>query len=363
MHKTALYDRHIGLRARISPFAGWEMPLHYGSQLQEHLTVRQDCGLFDVSHMCVVDFTGGDLLGLLQLILAGDASRLGDGEGRYGLMLNEQGGIIDDLISYRIQSGLFTLVVNAGNREKDLAWIRIHAPAYQVTVTERTDLAVLALQGPNALTRLIEIVPDEWINPIKALPPFHIIEQETWRIARTGYTGEEGFELILPITQVASIWDQLLSIGVAPIGLGARDTLRLEAGMTLYGRDINDQSNPLECGLGWTIAWEPEKRIFIGRHALEPLRTHPDLKKRVGIILTEKGVLRDHQTIFFHGEPIGEITSGGYSPTLEAGIALAIVKREIQPGTPCQVEIRGRMFKARVVRPPFVRMGQSVLRD
>lgn len=363
MFKTALYDQHIGLNARMAPFAGWEMPLHYGSQIQEHHGVRQHCGVFDVSHMGVVDLTGEDTLGLLQLLLACDPASLTNGHGQYGLLLNDRGGVTDDLITYRLHENLFTLVVNAGNREKDLSWLRIHAPAFAVTVTERTDLAILAVQGPQSLQKLTTILPPELANRMAELAPFAILPQQEWRVARTGYTGEDGFELMLPIPQAQPLWLQLLEAGVIPAGLGARDTLRLEAGMSLYGRDMHDKSNPLECGLGWTIAWEPAKRNFIGRHALEPLRNTPTLNKKIGLILEEKGVLRDHQVVFYQGEPMGEITSGGYSPTLEKGIAMAIVKPTLQPGFACQVEVRGRMLNARVVRPPFVRMGQSVLRD
>ncbi|MBF0429088.1 MAG: glycine cleavage system aminomethyltransferase GcvT, partial [Magnetococcales bacterium] len=270
MHKTILHDRHIGLRANMAPFAGWEMPLHYGSQLREHLTVRNGCGIFDVSHMGVVDLTGGDVIGLLQWLLSCDIAPLVDGGGRYGLLLNEQGGITDDLIVYRVNAKRFVLVINAGNREKDVAWIRIHALAHQVTVTERTDLAILAVQGPKSVSHLTSVLPPAMAKPMEALPSFHILEQDGWRIARSGYTGEDGFELMVPLQQAGSLWDRLLHDGVMPSGLGARDTLRLEAGMSLYGRDIHDKSNPLECGLGWTLSWEPVKRNFIGRHALEP---------------------------------------------------------------------------------------------
>ncbi|MBF0340117.1 MAG: glycine cleavage system aminomethyltransferase GcvT [Magnetococcales bacterium] len=363
MHKTVLHDRHIGLGARMAPFAGWDMPLHYGSQIQEHHAVRRACGVFDVSHMGIVDMHGGDVLGMLREILACDAGRLANGAGQYGLMLNERGGVADDLIVYRLQAGLYTLVINAGNREKDLAWMRIHAPAHKVTLTERHDLAILALQGPQAVDHLAEVLPAELAVKAAALPGFHILEQEGWRIARTGYTGEDGFELMIPVNRAGGVWDRLLKSGVAPAGLGARDTLRLEAGMNLHGRDMHDKSNPLERGLGWTIAWEPATRPFLGRQALEPTRNDPALKKRIGLLLLEKGVLRDHQVVYLNGEPVGEITSGGYSPTLEAGIALAVVESGLQPGALCQVEVRGRMLQTRAVRPPFVRMGKSALRD
>ncbi|MBF0613833.1 MAG: glycine cleavage system aminomethyltransferase GcvT [Magnetococcales bacterium] len=363
MHKTVLHDRHIGLGARLAPFAGWEMPLHYGSQIQEHHAVRRACGVFDVSHMGVIDLSGGDVLGLLRWVLACDAARLTDGAGQYGLMLSERGGVADDLIVYRLSANLFTLVVNAGNRDKDLTWLRIHAPAYRVTVTERHDLAILALQGPEAVRHLSAILPPALVGQAAALLSFHLFEAEEGRVARTGYTGEDGFELILPSNRAGSVWDRLLKSGVVPAGLGARDTLRLEAGMNLHGRDMHDKTNPLERGLGWTIAWEPPGRAFVGRQAVELTRHDPALKKRIGLVLQERGVLRDHQVVLRQGQPVGEITSGGYSPTLEAGIALAVVDAGLQPGELCQVEVRGRLLQARAVRPPFVRMGQSVIRD
>ncbi|MBF0296273.1 MAG: glycine cleavage system aminomethyltransferase GcvT [Magnetococcales bacterium] len=362
-HQTILYDRHVGLGARITPFSGWEMPLHYGSQIQEHHAVRRSCGVFDVSHMGIVDLTGGDPLGFLQLMLACDPERLHDGGGQYGLLLNDHGGVTDDLIAYRLAGDRFCLVINAGNREKDLAWLRIHAPAFKVTVSERTDLAMLAVQGPLSTRRMTETLPEELAEAVSALPGFHILERRGWRVARTGYTGEEGYEVMLPLREAVTFWDRLLHAGVAAAGLGARDTLRLEAGLSLYGRDLHDKGNPLECGLGWTIAWDPPQRKFIGRPALEPLRHDPAVKKRIGLILEEKGVLRDQQTVLLDATPVGVITSGGYSPTLERGIALAIVERHLQPGSACQVDVRGRLLNARAVRPPFVRFGKSALRD
>ncbi|MEO5346852.1 MAG: glycine cleavage system aminomethyltransferase GcvT [Magnetococcus sp. YQC-9] len=363
MHKTVLHDRHLGLAARMAPFAGWEMPLDYGSQLQEHHAVRRDCGVFDVSHMGVVDLSGGDVLGLLRWLLACNPDRLVDGAGQYGLLLNERGGVTDDLITYRLHANLFTLVINAGNREKDLAWIRIHAPAHNVTVRERHDLAILALQGPHAIRHLASALPGAVAERAAGLPSFHILEHDGWRVARTGYTGEDGFELLVPTVEAGAVWDRLLASGVTPAGLVARDTLRLEAGMNLHGRDMDNKSNPLERGLGWTIAWEPASRFFSGRQVLEPLRHDPGLRKRIGILLTDRGVLRDHQPVILENEVVGEITSGGYSPTLEKGIALAVVQPRVQPGMVCQVEVRGRRLMARAVRPPFVRHGKSALRD
>ncbi len=364
MKKTPLHGRHLQLGARMVDFSGWEMPLHYGSQLREHHAVRQGCGLFDVSHMGVIDLNGEGVDDLLAWLLANDVRRIPHvGSSQYGVMLNIKGGVADDLITYRLAADAFFLVVNAGNRDKDLAWIRVHAPGYGVTVTERRDLCILALQGPEALTVLAHCLPEPVHQRVSALKPFHFLTENGWRIARTGYTGEDGFELMIPDIAAASLWDGLLRAGAEPIGLGARDTLRLEAGMNLYGRDMDEETSPLESGLKWTIAWDPLHRDFIGRQALEPHWGQPVSLKRMGLILEEKGVLRDHQEVFLDGEPVGRVTSGGYSPTLETGIALARLATRVKPGAICEVAVRNRRLKARAVRPPFVRQGKSALRD
>ena len=364
MKQTPLNDRHRQLHARLVDFSGWEMPLHYGSQLREHHIVRQKCGIFDVSHMGVVDLTGAGCDKLLAFLLANDVARIPNpGQGQYSLMLNIKGGIADDLIVYRQGEGRFFLVVNAGTREKDVAWIRIHAASYGVAVNDRTDLAMIAVQGPQSLDLLASCLSGSVGERVRSLKPFHFLEEDGWRFARTGYTGESGFELILPADQVGVLWDGLLRSGAAPIGLGARDTLRLEAGLNLYGHDMTEETTPLESGVAWTVAWEPESRDFLGRQALQPLWGNPLSRKRVGLILEGKGVLRDHQAVLLDGQEIGEITSGGYSPTLEAGIALARVSAHIWPGSACEVQVRNRRMPVRAVRPPFVRFGRSAIRD
>ena len=314
--------------------------------------------------MGVVDLASAGCGKLLAFLLANDVARIPNpGQGQYSLMLNIKGGIADDLIVYRQGEGRFFLVVNAGTREKDVAWIRIHAASYGVAVNDRTDLAMIAVQGPQSLDLLASCLSGSVGERVRSLKPFHFLEEDGWRFARTGYTGESGFELILPADQVGVLWDGLLRSGAAPIGLGARDTLRLEAGLNLYGHDMTEETTPLESGVAWTVAWEPESRDFLGRQALQPLWGNPLSRKRVGLILEGKGVLRDHQAVLLDGQEIGEITSGGYSPTLEAGIALARVSAHIWPGSACEVQVRNRRMPVRAVRPPFVRFGRSAIRD
>lgn len=355
MKKTILNQRHVDLGATMVPFAEWHMPLHYGSQLREHLAVREGCGVFDVSHMGILDLTGPGVDDLLRLLLANDVAKIPQtGQGQYTVMLNEHGNIVDDLIAYRLGEAFFSLVVNAGTMEKDLAWIRIHAASYGVDVTWRKDMAMLALQGPEASRHLHHCLLGGLEDRVSTMSPFQILVADGFRIARTGYTGEDGFEIMMGVDRAVAVWDSLMRAGVAPVGLGARDTLRLEAGLNLYGQDMDEKTNPLESGLGWLVAWEPKTRDFIGRQTLEIQRNRHDLPKRHGLVLQEKGVLRNHQEVFVNGRRIGEITSGGYSPTLQKGIALVRLDPGSVPGDRCEVAVRSRRLAAEVVRLPFV---------
>ncbi|MEO5363598.1 MAG: glycine cleavage system aminomethyltransferase GcvT [Magnetococcus sp. DMHC-8] len=363
MKRTPLFEEHVALGGKMVDFAGWEMPLHYGSQLNEHQLVRRRCGVFDVSHMGVIDLIGARVEVLLRFLLSNDVVRIPTpGQAQYGLMLNATGGVSDDLLAYRLGRESFFLVVNAATRDKALAWIRVHAPSYGVRVVDRRDLMILAVQGPRAGVQVERCLPNGMGKRAMALKPFHFFQDDDWRIARTGYTGEDGFELIVPDENGVTVWDSLLRSGVAPIGLGARDTLRLEAGMHLYGHDMDGRTSPLECGLGWTIAWEPLDRDFIGRDALEPQWGQPPSRRRVGLILQDRGVLRDQQTVLWEGKPVGRITSGGYAPTLEKGIALARLAAHVPVGGMAQVDMRGRLMDVQVVRPPFVRLGRAAFR-
>lgn len=347
--------------AKFVDFSGWEMPLHYGSQLNEHHQVRKDAGMFDVSHMAVVDIQGEQVRPFLQHLLANNVGRLKEpGKALYSCMLNEQGGVIDDLIVYFMRDDWFRMVVNAGTRDKDLAWMQQQASAYAVVLEERTDLSMIAVQGPNACAKLCAALDSDAARErITALSPFYAAEVGNMFVGRTGYTGEDGFEIVLPNAEASSLWQSLHAQGVAPIGLGARDTLRLEAGMNLYGADMDEETTPLESGLGWTVAWEPQERSFIGREALQRQRAASPEYKLVGLVLEGRGVLRNHQKVVVSGHSDGEITSGSFAPTLNRSIAFARVPAGA--GASCSVEIRGKMVKAVVVKPPFVRKGESCL--
>jgi len=346
-------------------FGGWDMPLQYGSQIAEHHAVRRGAGVFDVSHMCVVDLEGARVRPFLQRLLANDVGKLkAPGKALYGCMLNETGGVIDDLIVYFLEDSWFRAVVNAGTRDTDLAWIRRQAAAFGVQVIERTDLAMLAVQGPEARAKAAGLLSPSGGSSALALEAFFGREIDGWFIARTGYTGEDGFEIMLPGTEAERVWKVLSSAGVTPCGLGARDTLRLEAGMNLYGNDMDASTHPFESGLGWTVALEPRERAFIGREALEAIRARGPQRKLVGLLLEGRGVLRSHQKVLVPqaGESAageGEITSGTFSPTLERSIALARVPAAAAASV--QVDIRGKLHGARIVRPPFVRHGKALV--
>ena len=357
--KTVLYDKHVEYGAKIVDFAGWEMPVNYGSQIDEHHQVRRDAGMFDVSHMTVVDLTGKDVKPFLQHLLANDVARLKDqGKALYSCMLNHNGGVIDDLIVYYMRDDWYRMVVNAATRDKDLAWIDEQSVGYEVEINERTDLAMIAVQGPHAREKAIEALPVDVVEAVSGLDRFFGCDCGEWFVGRTGYTGEDGFEIMLPDTEAPAFWDGLAEAGVKPCGLGARDTLRLEAGMNLYGSDMTETTSPLISGLGWTIAWEPEDRDFIGRASLQKQRDKGVTQKLVGLVLEDKGILRGHQKVVVEGAGEGETTSGTFSPTLKQSIALARVPKET--GDHCQVEIRGKLLNARVVKPVFVRDGKAV---
>ena len=365
-NKTVLFDKHVEYKGKIVDFAGWQMPVNYGSQMDEHHQVRNDAGMFDVSHMVIIDLhkatNEGDIKGLLQRLLANDVAKLSeDGKALYSCMLNPEGGVIDDLIVYYMTDDWYRIVVNAGTAEKDLAWFNQHAGDFGVSVQARDDLAMIAVQGPHAREKAFEVLPVDVVEAATPLKRFFGADCGEWFIGRTGYTGEDGFEIMMPASEAPALWDKLAGVGVKPCGLGARDTLRLEAGMNLYGSDMTEYTSPLISGLGWTIAWQPEDREFIGRSVLEKEKADGVKQKIVGLILEERGVLRSHQKVVVEcdGKQLeGEITSGSFSPSLQKSIALARVPVEI--GDSCGVEIRGKILKARVVKPVFVRDGQPV---
>ncbi len=359
MQHTPFYQKHLEAGAKMVDFAGWEMPIHYGSQLQEHKHVRSDAGLFDVSHMVVLDLQGIDAKPYLLKLLANNVDKLKEpGKALYSCMLNEQGGVIDDLIVYYLADTAYRIVVNAGTRAKDLAWMQQQLQGFDAQLTEHSDLAMLAVQGPNARAKVFSLMPADELAIAESLQPFYGAQIGTWFIARTGYTGEDGFELMFPAEQANKVWDALLGAGIPPTGLGARDTLRLEAGMNLYGTDMDETTSPLSSGLAWTIAWQPTERDFIGRKALETEKAAGVQQKFVGLVLEGKGVLRNHMKVTCEAGD-GEITSGTFSPSL--GVAIALARVPAACGEQCSIEIRGKLYPAKVVKPVFVRHGQSVL--
>lgn len=343
-------------------FGGWDMPVNYGSQIEEHQAVRRSAGVFDVSHMCVIDVHGTRSAEFLRRLLANDIARLRQpGKALYSCMLQEDGGILDDLIVYFLDPDWYRIVVNAGTRDSDLVWIRAHAAPFDLEVRERGDLAMLAVQGPEARARLAVLLTPPDAQTALALPTFFGAQLGAWFVARTGYTGEDGFEVMLPADGALELWNRLNELGVQSCGLGARDTLRLEAGMNLYGNDMDASTQPLESGLEWTLAFEPANRTFVGRAAIEAARAAGGGRKLVGLLLEERAVMRSHQRVL---TPAGDgaVTSGTFSPTLERSIALARVPGAAAGvGATVQVDIRGKFLNARVVKPPFVRLGRALV--
>ncbi|WP_348677866.1 glycine cleavage system aminomethyltransferase GcvT [Alcanivorax profundi] len=353
-HRTALYDAHLAAGGKMVDFGGWDMPINYGSQIEEHHAVRQKAGVFDVSHMTVVEVAGSGARDYLRHLLANDVDRVAPGRALYSGMLNERGGVIDDLIVYKRDND-YRLVVNCATRETDLAWMEQHAGGFAVDIRERADLAMLAIQGPEARDITAGLLDGARAEAVQALKVFGFAEDGEWMIARTGYTGEDGVEIMLPGADAVALWNQLLAAGVAPTGLGARDTLRLEAGMNLYGNDMDDSITPWEANMGWTLVLND--RDFIGRQPLlnQQENGHAEL---VGLVLEGKGVLRAHQTVLMPNGEEGEITSGTFSPTLGKSIALARLPAGATGKV--DVEIRNKRQPAQVVKAPFVRNGQAV---
>ena len=384
---TALNAAHRALGARMVDFGGWDMPVNYGSQIEEHHAVRRDAGMFDVSHMLAIDLRGAGARGFLRYALANNVDKLWDpGRALYSCLLNGEGGVIDDLIVYFFTEGFFRLVVNAGRAETDLAWLESLKASYDVRgyipsrspeseavsgnlklpvnerfaaaleLRPRRDLAMIAVQGPNARGRVRQALP-ETRAASESMRSFHGVQLGELMLARTGYTGEDGFELLFPAARAGALWTALIGYGVKPCGLGARDTLRLEAGMNLWGQDMDESVSPLDAGLAWTVDLA-SARDFVGKAAL---LAHPQSRQLLGLVLTQKsGVLRSHQKVAT-AEGEGEVTSGTFSPTLERSIALARIPLGVKPGALVQVLVRDRQLAAKVVKPPFVRYGRILV--
>ena len=358
--KTVLNETHREMGARMVPFGGWDMPVNYGSQIEEHHAVRTDAGMFDVCHMTVIDLRGAGARPLLRYLLANDVDKLKTaGKALYSCMLGPDAGVIDDLIVYFMTEDWFRMVVNAATTDNDLAWIQEVARPFDVEVLPRFDLGMIAVQGPNARAKAEALLPDDLRAAAMALKPFNAATAGDWFVGRTGYTGEDGFEVVLPEAEAPAFWRALAAAGVRPCGLGARDTLRLEAGMNLYGTDMDETQSPLGSGLSWTVALEPADRDFIGRSALEKQKAAGSLPRFVGLVLEGKGVLRGHQKLYDGDLEVGEVTSGGFSPTLERSIAMARVDAEA--GDSLTVDIRGRRIPVRRVKMPFVRNGAACI--
>lgn len=368
LKRTALFEVHQTAGAKLVDFGSWEMPVNYGSQIEEHLATRNSCGLFDVSHMAAVDIKGPDAKNFLQKVLANDVSKLkNNGQALYSCMLNNTGGVIDDLIVYRLDPN-YRLVINASTALTDLNWLCEQAKQFKDVqlISRRADLpnaqnpqGMIAIQGPRALAMLGQTIPSLAI-PCAELTVFHAQEIDTpygsIMVARTGYTGEDGAEILIPENQAANIWNLLVKNGATPAGLGARDTLRLEAGMNLYGQDMNPEISPLDSGLAWTVD-RNTNREFIGRKALEE---RGQTAVFLGLVLQDKGILRSHQIVKTNfGD--GEITSGTYSPSLEKSIALARLPLNNKVGDQVKVIIRDKELNAIVVKPPFVRHGKALV--
>ncbi|MBP6344529.1 glycine cleavage system aminomethyltransferase GcvT [Neisseriaceae bacterium CLB008] len=353
---TPFYQAHVDAGAKLVDFSGWELPIHYGSQIKEHEAVRTDAGMFDVSHMTITDVVGEQAQAWLQKLLANDVAKLKVvGKALYSPMLNEQGGVIDDLIVYLTEGG-YRIISNAATREKDVAWFQKTAAPFGVQLSVRTDLAILAVQGPNAIAKL-EAVKPEWKEIVDGLSLFQGAQlANDWFVARTGYTGEDGVEVLLPNQEALAFFAALQGAGVVPCGLGARDTLRLEAGMNLYGHDMDEDITPLEAGMGWTIAWND--RDFIGKAALEAKKATGVEVKQVGLVMSTRGVLREGMEVNIPNVGTGVITSGTFSPSLKLSIAIARVPAATTDMA--QVDIRGTLTDVRVIKLPFVRQGKAM---
>lgn len=356
---TPFYSAHQEAGGKLVDFAGWQLPVNYGSQIVEHEAVRTDAGMFDVSHMLVSDIRGEQAKAWLQKLLANDVAKLGFvGKALYSAMLNENGGVMDDLIVYRANEAetAYRIVSNAATREKDLAQFAKVGEEFGIEITPRYDLAMLAVQGPKAIEKLLTVKP-EWSDTVNNLKVFQGADLgNDWFVARTGYTGEDGVEVILPGSEAPAFFNALRAAGVQPCGLGARDTLRMEAGMNLYGHDMDDDISPLQAGMGWTVDLKDENRDFVGKSALVALKEKGVDVKQVGLLLEKGGVLREGMEVVTEFGK-GITTSGVFSPSLKQSIAIARVPKDT--GDTAKVILRGKEVDVRVLKLPFVRNGQK----
>lgn len=354
---TPLLSEHQKLQAKIVDFGGWALPVNYGSQIDEHHAVRKNVGMFDVSHMTVSDITGADTIPFLKWLLANDISKAASQKGKalYSCMLNEKGGVIDDLIVYYLSDTYCRLITNAGTRDKDITWIRRQSSSFDVTFSQKATQALIAIQGPKAISTVQSSLPElsDFLASLKRFQGGYLDEKKMNSIfvARTGYTGEDGIEIILPAKQALAIWQTLIAVGIQPCGLGARDTLRLEAGMCLYGNDLDEQHTPLESGLHWTVSMQDD-RDFIGKNAL----LAPQKYQMIGLRLEDRGILRQHQSIVINNKQVGEVTSGTFSPTLGVSIGMARIDNNIDVtlNNKISIQVRKKQLNATIVKYPFI---------
>lgn len=358
LQRTPLYEEHFKRKAYFVNFSGWEMPLHYASQIKEHHQVRQHVGIFDVSHMGIIDVEGKDAFTFLRYLLANDVAKLKDpGYALYTCVLNTIGGIIDDLIAYYITSHHYRLIVNAGTYQKNLSWIKKQSRSFRVTVDNCPQICILSVQGPAVFSAIKHIFNQATTAELIALRPFQFVLSNDLLVARTGYTGEYGFEIIVPNEEAPVLWQKLIHYGAQPCGLGARDTLRLEAGLNLYGTDMDETTSPLISNLSWTVSLDDPARHFIGRSALKKQLDEGVKEQLVGLIMKEPGVLRNRQKVWLTDNKTGEITSGGFSPTLGHAIALARLPIGIRSA---YIERRGKYIPVKIVKPPFIQRGKKI---
>jgi len=351
--KTQLYQSHVNAGAKIVDFNGWQLPIHYGSQIEEHNSVRHAAGVFDVSHMTVIDVVGDDAQSWLRLMLTNDVAKLKPLQALYSCLCNEEGGVLDDLIAYKLSDTNFRLVVNAATRDKDIAWLKQHVKG-SVQLRLPTDIAMLAIQGPQAQEKLSSVLSVMAIDiDLASLKRFYAVQNKDYFVGRTGYTGEDGFEIIFPAELAPLLFSKLLDVGVRACGLGARDTLRLEAGMCLYGQDLDEQHSPMESGIGWCVDLSDRDRAFIGRDVLYDQKAIGTAKHQVALVLNQRGVMRAGQQIQLSGSVIGDVTSGTFSPTLQKSIALARVSKPVHGG--CDVLIRDKPCAVEIVDLPFTK--------
>jgi aminomethyltransferase len=351
LQRTPLYQLAIDQQARMTAFAGWEMAVQFTGLTAEHQAVRQDAGMFDISHMGKFLLPAANSIDLLQPLVPSDLERLAVGQAQYSVLLNEAGGVIDDIIFYREAEGRGVLIVNAATKDKDLAWLQRHIPSIE---DHSEQMALIAVQGPQAIAKLQPFVADA-LSPLANFGHCRttLLGQPAF-IARTGYTGEDGVEVMVNPDGAIALWQKLSESGVQPCGLGARDTLRLEAAMSLYGQELGDDISPLEAGLNWLV--HLDKGEFIGRTVLEQQKSQGLTRKLVGLELEGRHIARHDYPIYHQGQQVGIVTSGTLSPTLGKPIALGFVPPDLsKPGQDLEVEIRGKFYPATVVKKPFYR--------